>query len=99
MKTIYVKTGESVSELIHTKYTPSQEVINANILINDLLYSNDNNRTVSTNVPDYVSAIYHIGKHKGIDVKLYVDDFETTIEGVFEEFNKCYDLLNIYSEE
>ena len=99
MKTTHLKTGIKVSGMEHKKYTPAQEVENANSLINELLSANYNEIKVYSNSIDFVSAINYIGKYNGIDVKIYIDDIETTIDVAFEEFNKSYDLLKKYSGE
>lgn len=67
---------------------PALEVIKAKKIVKQ------GEGVVHTNSPEMVSGLYYIAIAEGIDIKLYLDGKKATIEDVFKDLNRCYDLLD-----
>lgn len=49
--------------------------------------------TVYSNNPDFVQTAVHYGEQNGITVELFLNGKPSNIEEVFEDFNRCYELM------
>lgn len=97
MPTLRIYTGMDIVEQVGH---PVKQFEKAKNTISDLV-KNDIDLNISSNSPDFVSALYYISKkYDNIVVKFYVDNVEVeTLDDVFASFNKFYDLLDeVYHE-
>ena len=46
------------------------------------------------NLPEFTSALYYLAEKNSIKCEIYWDGELSTLESVFDEWNKSYDLLN-----
>ena len=49
---------------------------------------------IRSNCPDFVSATYYLAEKYNIQCDIYLNGKLSTIDGVFEDFNKFYELLD-----
>lgn len=55
--------------------------------------------TINSNQPDFVSTIYYGADKFNIPCEIYLNGELSTLDDVFKDWNKFYDLLNEYIEE
>lgn len=48
----------------------------------------------SSNSPDFVSSLYYMAEQKNIPIELYLNGELSTLEDVFGDWNRSYDLLD-----
>lgn len=92
MRKILVYCGESID--LHSNRTqlhPLNEVKEALKYINAT-----DNFSISSNSPDFVMAMKHIGEKNKIEVEFFLNGVSqgNDIERIFEDFNKAFDLMN-----
>ena len=89
---IKVYTGSDIGRMFYRELTPLMYVQEAVKILNF-----NTNWEIACNSPDFCSAIYHISKldkYKNAEVEFYINGVLSTLEEVFEEFNKALDLIN-----
>ena len=48
----------------------------------------------NTNLPDFTSALYYMAEKHNIPCEIYLDNKLSTLEDVFNDWNRFYDLLD-----
>lgn len=99
MSTLKIFCGESVDEpikllSIESGFHPIAQFKKAKNDIKILLENDNVNKNVTSNSPDYVSALYYLAEKYGITCEIYLNGKLSTIDDVFTDFNRFYDLLD-----
>lgn len=90
-KTIIIYTGLTVDKGINTEKHPLNQVKKAiKIIDNPSKYK----QIFTSNSPQFVSTLYYYGRQEGFKVFLYLNKKRATLEKVFKDWNKCYDLMD-----
>ncbi len=99
MGKIVIHTGKSVKQedLIYINggsIHPLSAVEYAKSMIDGLIGVDDANTNINTNIPDFVSMVWHYGLQAGINVEIYVDGKMSNLEGAFEEYNNAFNFIS-----
>jgi hypothetical protein len=93
MKKIKVYSGETIKNQVERhpiEYFNESKQIIENIIksTEDITYE------IETNSPDYVSALYYLSEKTDIKCELYLNGVLSTLDDIFGDFNRFYDLLD-----
>lgn len=81
------------------QFHPLYEVEYANRIIKEFNIRKQENLIFYSNSPDFVSAIFYLAEKNNISCELYLDKKLSSLEDIFDSFNKSYDLLDKLLEQ
>lgn len=97
-KVIKLYCGEDVDGKVF-EHHPVEHFDKAKQIVNDFDNLSQEELIFSTNSPDFLSALNYIARKSVIDVEIYLNGKPSTIEDVFQDWNRFYDLLDEYLDE
>lgn len=72
----------------------AKQQIQTLLYVRQLEFEADKIMSINANLPDFVSALYYIAEKHNIPCEIYLNDELSTLEDVFLDWNRFYDLLD-----
>lgn len=85
---IKIYCGESVDDKAFPIQHPLKNVQAAIDIVNK-----HDDITVYSNNPEFVQTAYHYAIQNDVDIELYLNGEPSDLETIFNDFNRCYDLM------
>ena len=97
-KTIKIHTGMSICGNTHIprifEFHPVFYFEYARRIIREFNDRHQERLIFYSNSPDFVSSLYYMAEKHKIPCEIYLDGKSSTLEDVFEDWNRFYDLLD-----
>ena len=87
-----LKTNQQKGNIF--EFHPVYQFERARKIIKDFNNIHQERLIYSSNSPDFVSSLYYMAEQKNIPVELYLNGELSTLENIFEDWNRSYYLLD-----